>query len=320
MTLPRSNSLLLSVVVADPQGGDRLRQTFADLRAARMPIAMEVIGVVGGADKETIAKLRHEFPLVSLVHVPENGPLGALYNQGASLARGKYLLLLDGTARVDAAAVEQMILFMDKSQWVGVLAPRLTTPHGAEIIPSRVFPTVPTALAEFVGGKAQAEAQAVRPRIQNPLNRQVTTPKEVDAVLTRCCMLKRQTFQETGLFSALYPAGGESLDWCKRARLKGWSVFYHPGISAQLVTEEPDDPARVAATLTSACRYIATYEGPTSLVALKLALMALSIRALLLDGGASLIPGGHREAARHMSLRGWYVMGAMLRPWRSQPA
>lgn len=320
MSLPRTNSLLLSVVVADPEGGDRLRQTLAALRDARMPIAMEVIGVVGGCDKDALARLRQAFPLVSLVPVPESGPLGALYNKGAAIARGKYLLLLDGTTRVDAAAVEQMILFMDKSQWVGVLAPRLSTPAGGEIVPSRVFPTVPTALAEFVGGKAHVEAQAIRPRIQNPLNRQVTTPKEVDAVLTRCCMLKRQTFQETGLWSELYVGGGEALDWCKRARTKGWSVFYHPGITARLAYDEPDAPERVAATLTSACRYIATYEGPTSLIALKLALMLLSLRALLLDGGASLIPGGHREAAREMCMRGWYVMGALLRPWRSRAA
>jgi hypothetical protein len=322
LTLPRTHahSLTLSVVVADPDGGDRLRRALVALREARLAIPMEVIGALGNADKHDIAKLRQEFPLISLVSIPEGGQLGALYNKGAAIAKGRYLLLLDGTARLDGAAIEQMILFMEKGQWVGVLAPQMLTPSEQEVSPARVFPTVRTALAEFEGGVARQAAQAVLPRIQNPLTRRVTTPKEVNAVLSRCCLIKRQTFQETGLWSTEYPDGFEALDWCKRARLKGWSVFYHPGVTARLIEEEHDNPAKVAAALTSACRFIHTYEGPTSLAALKLALMALSMRALLLDGGASLIPGTHREAARDMSLRGWYVMGALLKPGRPQPA
>lgn len=305
---------MLTVIVADPRGGERLVSTLRDLRDARMNLAMEVIAVIGGDDVSRLAELHRQFPLLTVLKAQGATDLGTLYAKGVEAAKGRYVLMLDGGARVDASTIEGMIHFMEKSQWVAVLAPRLLAPSGKEYASSRMFPTPASAVADFRGGQP---SQDLAPRIQNALDRQVSTPKEVDAVASGCCMIKRQTVTEVGLWDSGYAAGGEALDWCKRARLKGFSVFYHPGLTAQLIEEPQDDPAAIAAQLASACRFIACYQGITALWALKFALTLLSLRDMLLGGGASLIPGAHRRQSRFAFWRAWHVMGAMLNPRRA---
>lgn len=317
MSQPPLQPLILSIVVADPTGGDRLKTVVAALRDLRLSLRLEVIGAVGGLTSAGLASLQQAHPLVTILPAGKRKDLGTLYGLGAAPARGRYLLLLDGTAMPDRSTIEGMIQFMEKGQWVGAVGPRLVAPSGQEHPSSRRFPTVASALAESLGGRV---ATAPAPRIQNPFDRQVTTPKEVDAVGGGCWMIKRQAFSETGAWDAGYAPGGESLDWCRRARLKGWSVFYHPGLAARLEGEIEDDPRVVASDLASACRFIWRYHGPLDLLALKLLLALASLRALLYEGGAFLIPGGHRPHARHAFTRAWYVMGAILRPRRRRVA
>ncbi|HEY9720808.1 MAG TPA: hypothetical protein V6D47_02275 [Oscillatoriaceae cyanobacterium] len=301
----------LTIILADPSGGDRLLSALCALRDARLPFGFELIAVIGG-DISRLAELQRKFPLITMLQVPDATDLGVLYSRGAAAAAGRYLLLLDGTVRVDAAAIEGMIHFLEKGQWIAMVAPRLIAPSGKELAATREFPTVASAIAEF----RSRNTTGVTLRIQNPLDRQVTMPKEVDAAVSGCCMLKRHTVQEVGAFEAGYPAGGELLDWCRKVRFRGWSVFYHPGLTARLAEEPREDPARVAAQMASACRFIARYRGWTSVWTLKFLLGLISLHGLLLDGGASLIPGTHRHAARSAFWRAWYVFGELLSPRR----
>lgn len=317
MTLPRSHSMLLSIVVADPRGGARALNALRTLREGRLALPYEVIVAIGGDDPSKRTAFQQEFPLVSTVHVPGVHELGKLYQRGSELAQGRYVLLLDGSAMLTATAIESLIHFMDKSQWVSAVAPRLVSPGGVERSSAKSFPTVASALAEFQG---HTNGPEVAPRLQNALTRQVTTPKEVEAVQMGCCMLKRATIQEVGGWEPGYAIGSEGLDWCRRARLKGFSVFYHPGVVGQLCDEPREDAEAIAAQLAGACRFIHCHHGVVSLGALKLLLALASLKGMLLDGGASLIPGTHRANARFAFRRAWYVMGALLNPGRSLPA
>lgn len=301
----------LTIILADPSGGDRLLPALRALRDARMPFGFELIAVIGG-ELARLAEVQRHFPLVTVLQVPGASDLGSLYSRGAEAATGRFLLLLDGTAHVGAAAIEGMIHFLEKGQWIAMVAPRLLSPSGKELAATRQFPTVGSAIAEF----RSRNTSGVAPRIQNALDRQVTMPKEVDAIVSGCCMVKRHTVQEVGAFDAGYAAGGELLDWCRKVRFRGWSVFYHPGFTATLAEEPREDPARVAAQMESACRFIARYRGMSSVLALKVLLALISLQGLLLDGGASLIPGTHRHAARHAFWRAWYVFGALVSPRR----
>jgi GT2 family glycosyltransferase len=307
---------LLSILIVDTHGGDSLARVIRELRDLRLGMPLEVLGVVGGQDPARLAELQREFPLVTLHGVWDRTDRGSLLAKGAEAAQGRYVLVLDGTTTVDAATIDGMIQFMDKGQWVGVVGPRLLKPDGADAPSARAFPTVSSAL-DLVMGRQKAAATEPAPRLQYALNRQVTTPKEVDAIDTGCCMIRKKAIQEVGAWDDGYAPGGEALDWCRRARLRGWSVFYHPGVTARLHAQDAADPAAVAVELATALRYLGRYGGFGTVGVLKLMLAAVTMRAMLVQGAASLVPGTHRPTARFGFWRAWHALGAILAPRRA---
>jgi GT2 family glycosyltransferase len=309
----RAQSLPLSIVIADLSGGDRLIATLRGLRAAHISLACEVIGVVGGSDPTAVSRLRAEFPLVALYQTSNSEDLGVLYGIGCAAAAGKQLLLLDGTVQIEGPTIYELVVFMEQGPWVAMVAPRLVNAHGDDVVPGRAFPTVGSAIAEFgKAGTAQNTPGAV-PRLKNPLDRRITTPKEVDAVVSGCCLVKRQALEQVGVFSPGYSPGGETLDWCRRARQGGWAIFYHPGQAARLLGDDRDDPRRAAIRLAVACGFIRRHRGLLDLLALKL-LLAFPIARGLLLGGIALVPGMHRARSQRAYLRAWHALEVLLDP------
>jgi hypothetical protein len=309
MSYSRPTSQPLSIIVADPTGGDRLLATLRTMRDERQGLPCELIGVLGGRDQGVVPVLRQEFPLVHLYQAWGDRDMGSLYGIGARAAGGKFLLLLDGSAQVGAAAVLEMMAFMEQGTFIAVVAPRLLTPSGAEVSPGRSFPTVGSALAEFEGKTATVQAG---PRLQHALDRRITTPKEVEAVVGGCCLVKKQAIEQVGALATGYPPGGEILDWCRRARQGGWVVFYHPGLTARLVADDQNCPRRVALRLKASSRFLRRHRGLAAVLALDLVLALPILLGLLLGGSAALIPGTHRPGALLTFWRSWYAAGALV--------
>lgn len=304
----------LTILIADPTGGDRLPRVMDELRDLRLSMPLEIVGVVGGDDPSRLGELQRRFPLVTMRGVWGAVGLGALLAAGAKMAQSRYILLLDGTTTIDAGLITGMMQFMDKGQWVGAIGPRLVTAEGDERSSARAFPTI-AAVKDLVKGRMVMAEPA--PRLQYALNRQVTTPKEVDAVLSGCCMIRKKAFDEVGGWDSGYATGGEALDWCRRAKARGWSVFYHPGVTALVQEPAAADPSAIADELASALRYLSAHAGFGTVALLKLMLAAASARTMLVQGGASLLPGAHRASARFGFWRAWHAMATLVLPRRA---
>ena len=78
-------------------------------------------------------------------------------------------------------------------------------------------------------------------------------------------------------------------------------------------TQWTDTPTELA----NAQRYIRKHAGRRALLAMKLLLTAVSLRAMILSGCAALVPGTHRAGARFGFWRAWHAMGALLAPRRA---
>lgn len=297
LVFPRAQLHAVSVVVAAADGGACLPAVLDRLRAARIALSYEVLVVVGGPPAPALAAVRREHPLVPMYRLPDVEELGALYDAGARAAGGRQLLLLDGSAVPDGAAIAELVRFAETGQWIAAVVPRCTGPGGEERPTTRSFPTPGRAIAEALGRAAPAAAPA--PRLQYALNRKVTTPKEVEAVEGGCVLVRRQAILDVGGFAAGYGPGGEILDWCMRARLRGWAIFYHPGCEAAFdpAAAVPSAEARRAV----ARRFVRRFYGlaAASLVTLASSPAGLrrqapraSLDAPTLLGGAVLAPQG----------------------------
>lgn len=257
----RPSSLALSVIVAVPAVEPGLLGLLEALREARITLPYEVVVVVACEDGGTLATVRNEFPLVLLYRAAPGTELGALYDMGVRAAGGRHLLLLDGTALPTAATIAELHRFAESGQWIGAVVPRYVREAGDDVASSRPFPAPVASLREVL------RAGDPSPALQYAFNRLVTTPKEIDAVVGGCVLIRRSAMGDVGGLAAGYPPGGEVWDWCMRARLKGWGVFLHPGTSAKLLVEE--HPERGLFTRGSIRRFVYRFHGwmPTMLLA-----------------------------------------------------
>ncbi|MEB3220686.1 MAG: glycosyltransferase [Candidatus Sericytochromatia bacterium] len=246
----RPSSLALSVIVALPVLGPALGRLLHALREARITLPYEVVVVVACEDGAALASVRAEFPLVLLYRAQPGTELGALYDLGVRAAGGRHLLLMDGTVVPSAATITELHRFAEGGQFIGAVVPRYLRLDGSDAPSTRAFPAP---LAALLGALQPAA------RLQYAFNRLVTTPREVDAAEGGCVLVRRAAVLDVGGLAAGYPPGGEVWDWCKRARMKGWAIFLHPGTHVSLT--QPSDPEAGLEVRGSIRRFVYRFHG-----------------------------------------------------------
>lgn len=144
----------------------------------------------------------------------ENLGFGMASNQGASLARGRYLVFLNSDALVHAGWLSPLLARLRDSR-VGVAGPKLLNVDGslqsAGALTSRTGSTL-----EYGFGK-------------DPHRAEFNFPRAVDYVCGCCLVVRRSVFEETGGF---HPAYGlvyfEDADLCFSLRARDLFTVYEP--------------------------------------------------------------------------------------------
>ncbi len=178
-----------------------LASCLAAVRSATDPAGYELIVVDPGDEDSTRL---HEASLT--VAYSGGGPLMAA-NQGAELARGRLIVLLDPRATVRPGWLDALTAAFDDPD-VAVAGPALLRPDGAVA----------------AAGWLVADDGSVRPFPSG-----VATSCDVDAVSRHCMAVRGAAWRALGGFDARYAPGGyEDIDLCFSARGTGWAVRCEP--------------------------------------------------------------------------------------------
>ena len=106
-------------------------------------ISIETIVVDNASEDESQALVRNKYPEVELIENSENIGFARAVNQAASVARGKYLLLLNSDARFVDDQLIQLVDFLDSEDSIGIVAGPVGRPGKDKEIAGYRFPTVP---------------------------------------------------------------------------------------------------------------------------------------------------------------------------------
>lgn len=143
-----------------------------------------------------------------------NRGFGPATNQGAELARGRYLVLLNPDAYVRPGWDEQMLEALQRPR-AGAVVPMYLNPDGS--------------LQEAGSLLARDGTVWVYGDGANPDHPSYRFSRVVDYGAAACMLIRRETFRQLGGFDERYaPAYYEDSDLCLRLAERGLSVVYEP--------------------------------------------------------------------------------------------
>ena len=305
----------LSVVIVNWNVRDLLRRCLRSVLASQRlsGLAAEVIVVDNASSDRSAEMVREEFPWVQLIANEENAGFTRGNNQGIRASRGRYVLLLNPDTEVVEDALPTMVEYMDGHPGVGALGPQLRYPDGSIQSSRRRFPTLATAFLESTILQQWLPRNRVLDRYY--VNDQPDDAiQEVDWVVGACVLLRREAIEQVGLLDEGFFMYSEELDWCRRAKARGWQVVYLP--TAQVVHYGAQSSEQVKAFQhiqfqRSKVRYFHKHHGPWQAEALRFFLLMTYVYQLVEEGLKWLI--GHKRPLRASRVRAyWQVLRSGL--------
>lgn len=204
-----------SVIIVSLNGRGRLAMPLEALRRCR-PAPHEVLVVDNGSTDGTSAFVREHFPEAILIRAPQNLGFAGGNNLGLLNATGDVLVLLNDDTEPEPDWLAPLAREFAADPQLGIAGVRLLYPdrrtiqHLGGIIE-------PNGLTRHVDYGASRDAQSRQ------------EPFESDYVTGAAFAIRRRTIAQIGLLDEGYwPIYFEEVDWCERARRRGWRIRIVP--------------------------------------------------------------------------------------------
>lgn len=218
----------LSVVIVNYRQWENTARLVRELRAsepARRGL-VEVVVVDNNSPPHRLVGRLRRLPGVSLRRWGRNRGFARAVNEGCRLGRGDWFLLLNPDVSVPGGFLEGALAVADEltagDPSAGVVGFRLRNTDGSRQLSSGPFPT----LAGTLAGLALPRARRKYRKVHGRQRRRVPW-------VTGCCLLVRGAcLRDLDGFDRRFFLYYEDVDLCRRARARGWSVWYEPRLRA----------------------------------------------------------------------------------------
>lgn len=292
-----------------------LRSTLEGQQSVASPgLACEVIVVDNASTDGSADMVRQEFPTVRLMANADNVGFTRGNNQGIIASDGRYALLLNPDTEVLDGALGEMVDYMEHASEVGALGPQLLYPDGRVQSSRRRFPDLRTALVESTFLQRWFSGSDVLKQYY-VLDRRDDEVQEVDWLVGACLMMRRAALDQVGLLDERFFMYSEELDWCYRAKKKGWKIVYLP--TARVIHHEGKSseqvlPVRHTNFQRSKVLFFEKHHGRVQGELLRVYLLAIYLWQTVLEGCKWLV-GHKRPLRRERVATYWRVLRSGLR-------
>jgi len=188
--------------------------------------------VVDNASKDKTAELvETKYPHVKLIKNIENKGFSFANNQGASVAQGDYLLMLNPDMRVEEESLDKMVSWMRAHKDVGLASCKLVDENGKlnEDAQPRRFPGLLDQAALLL--KLPHFFPAVLNRYMFK-DFDADKEQEVDSVRGSFMIMRREVYKKLGwVFDPRYFIWFDDVDICREVHRLGYKVVHTPVIS-----------------------------------------------------------------------------------------
>jgi len=183
---------LVSIVILNMNGKEVTRNCLRSIKEKTLHPNYEVIVVDNGSKDGSNEMIERRFKCVKLIKNKENVGFSAGNNQGFRKAKGKYFFMLNNDTLVTPKWLDEAVKLIESDKRIAAV--------GSELI-----------------GLDQYKQKRFEEK----------NDREARSVCGAAMMVKRSVMEEIGVLDAAnyYPAYGEEVDWCYRARNAGYKIM-----------------------------------------------------------------------------------------------
>jgi GT2 family glycosyltransferase len=219
----------ISILIVSFNTKDVLRECLESVQVASRDLAVETIVVDNCSRDGSAAMVRQEFPWVKVIESPENLGFGRANNLAFEAAKGRYIVLLNSDAFLQANTLCLSLEKMEADPTVGLASGRLVGRDGLLQPSARMFPN-PVRQLLVISGLADRYPKS---RFFGQADRTWADPMqaaEVDWVPGAYSIIPASILHEHGFFDPRFFLYYEEVDLCLRIKNAGFKVMYWPEI------------------------------------------------------------------------------------------
>ncbi len=215
----------LSIIIVSWNSAAYVRKCLASVYANTKGLAFEVF-VIDNASFDGCGEIvRTEFPQVKFIQSQENLGFARANNLGFDQSTGRNLLFLNPDTEIVGTAINSLLSSLDSTRNAGIVGPMLLCSDlSIDTASIQRFPTITNEAldAEYLKKLwPKSRLWGIRPLLDGE-----STPTRVDVIPGACMMLRRDVFENVGMFNTDYFMYTEDVDLCFKVNQAGWGTYY----------------------------------------------------------------------------------------------
>jgi GT2 family glycosyltransferase len=205
------------VIILDWNGTEDTLRCLESLRQVEYG-NLDVLVIDNGSVPGSADPIKHAFPEVSLIRNEQNLGFSGGNNVGLRYARdadSKYVLILNNDTTIDPQFVTELVKVAETDPRIAVVGGKVIQLEKPESLWA-------------VYGAVNFCQQLVKVWGYDKPVEEFSSQKDVDFVVGCGMLLSMDAVADVGEFDELFFAYHDEVDWCKRARDKGYRAVYQP--------------------------------------------------------------------------------------------
>jgi len=219
----------ISIIIVNYNGGTLVEPCIESIFENPPKDEFEIIFVDNNSSDGSIERIKEKFPQLVFIAKASNLGLAKSFNEGLSVAKGKYLLSLDNDTRILPGALQALVDYMKNNPQTGATGSLLLN---SDMTPQRTFRLKPSGLNAIFGRRSLL----TRLWPSNPISRKYLMddqqgsdlPFYVDWVSTAALMISREAYEKAGGLDEEFFVYWVDADWCDRIKKAGFSIAAVP--------------------------------------------------------------------------------------------
>jgi N-acetylglucosaminyl-diphospho-decaprenol L-rhamnosyltransferase len=218
----------LSIIILNYQSSGKAIKCIEAIYASDLSgISHEIILVDNNSGDRSASAIKERFDDIMLIESKINLGMGKGNNLGIKKSTGRYVLILNPDAYVDAGSVKTLIAYMDENPDTGIAGPKIAYPNGQLQETCYRFPRIHTFISRRTFLKKYPRpGKHLNWFLMRDFDHQ--SVQKVDWLMGCCFIARKELLDKTGGFDERFFMYLEDTDLCRQAWSMGYSVIYNP--------------------------------------------------------------------------------------------